>query len=46
MTPHLQQTIMIATVMGIGWLMTRSLTKRYVETEAASIKMAAEASTT
>ena len=30
---------------GIGWLMTRSLTKRYVETEAASIKMAAEAST-
>ena len=31
---------------GIGWLMTRSLTKRYVETEAASIKMAAEASTT
>src|SRR6476620_8152094 len=30
---------------GIGWLMTRSLIKRYVETEAASIKMAAEAST-
>ena len=27
----------------IGWLMTRSLTKRYVETEAASMKMAAEA---
>lgn len=26
-----------------GWLMTRSLTKRYVETEAASIKKAAEA---
>jgi carbon monoxide dehydrogenase subunit G len=29
----------------IGWLMTRSLTKRYVETEAASIKRAAETST-
>ena len=28
-----------------GWLMTRSLTKRYVETEAASIKKAAESST-
>jgi uncharacterized membrane protein len=27
---------------GIGWLMTRSLTRRYVETEAASIKAAAE----
>jgi uncharacterized membrane protein len=27
---------------GIGWLMTRSLTKQYVETEAASIKKAAE----
>ena len=27
---------------GPGWLMTRSLTKRYVETEAASIKQAAE----
>lgn len=27
----------------IGWLMTRSLTKRYVATEAASIKEAAEA---
>ena len=27
---------------GIGWLMTRSLTKQYVETEAASIKRAAE----
>lgn len=27
---------------GIGWLMTRSLTKQYVETEAASIKSAAE----
>ena len=26
----------------IGWLMTRSLTKRYVETEAASIKAASE----
>jgi hypothetical protein len=23
MTPHLQQTILITTVMGIGWLMTR-----------------------
>ena len=31
---------------GIGWLMTRSLTKQYVETEAASIKTAAETSTT
>ena len=31
---------------GIGWLMTRSLTKRYVETEAASIKRAAETSAT
>ena len=30
---------------GIGWLLTRSLTKRYVETEAASIKRAAETST-
>ncbi len=29
---------------GIGWLMSRSLTKRYVETEAASIKSAAEIS--
>ena len=29
---------------GIGWLLTRSLTKRYVETEAASIKRAAETS--
>ncbi|MFI6094776.1 SRPBCC family protein [Lentzea sp. NPDC051213] len=29
---------------GIGWLMSRSLTKRYVEAEAASIKKAAEAS--
>jgi carbon monoxide dehydrogenase subunit G len=27
---------------GIGWLMTKSLTTRYVETEAASIKAAAE----
>ena len=27
---------------GIGWLMTRSLTKRYVETEAVSITRAAE----
>lgn len=27
---------------GIGWLMTRSMTKRYVETEAASIKAASE----
>ena len=31
-------------ISGIGWLMTRSLTKRYVETEAASIKTAAETS--
>ena len=30
---------------GIGWLLTRSLTKRYVEQEAASIKRAAETST-
>ena len=27
----------------VGWLMTRSLTQRYIETEAASIKAAAEA---
>ncbi|MFI7062701.1 SRPBCC family protein [Kribbella sp. NPDC050124] len=27
----------------VGWLMTRSLTKQYVETEATSIKSAAEA---
>lgn len=27
---------------GIGWLMTRSLTRRYVETEAVSVKSAAE----
>ena len=31
---------------GIGWLMSRSVSKRYVETEAASIKRAAETSTT
>ena len=30
---------------GIGWLMSRSVTKRYVETEADSIKTAAETST-
>lgn len=30
----------------VGWLMTRSLTKEYVATEAASIKAAAEDSTT
>ena len=30
----------------IGWLLSRSLTKRYVETEAASIKRAAETPTT
>ena len=30
----------------IGWLFTRSLTKRYVETEAVSIKRAAETSAT
>ena len=30
---------------GIGWLMTRSLTRQYVEAEAASIKSAAETST-
>jgi len=29
---------------GFGWLLTRSLTKRYVETEATSIKRAAEIS--
>ena len=28
----------------IGWLMTRSLTKRYLESEAASVKRSAEAS--
>jgi len=27
---------------GVGWLMTRSLTRQYVETEAASIRKAAE----
>lgn len=27
----------------VGWLMTRSLTQRYIETEAASMKSAAEA---
>lgn len=27
---------------GVGWLMTRSLTKQYVETEAVSVKTAAE----
>ncbi len=31
---------------GIGWLLTRSLTKRSVDTEAASIKTAAETSVT
>lgn len=31
---------------GIGWMMTRSLTKRYVSTEADSIKKAAETATT
>jgi uncharacterized membrane protein len=31
---------------GVGWLMTRKLTKEYVETEAASITRAAEASAT
>ena len=30
-------------IASIGWLLTRSLTKRYVETEAASMKRAAEA---
>jgi carbon monoxide dehydrogenase subunit G len=29
---------------GLGWLMTRSLTRRYVETEAAAMKQAAESS--
>lgn len=29
----------------VGWLMTRSLTRRYVETEAASLKAAAESDT-
>ncbi|MFS8096068.1 SRPBCC family protein [Lentzea alba] len=29
---------------GLGWLMTKSMTERYVETEAASIKAAAEVS--
>ena len=31
---------------GLGWLLTRSRTRRYVETEAASIKSVAEALTT
>ncbi|GAA1723301.1 hypothetical protein GCM10009809_18980 [Isoptericola hypogeus] len=30
---------------GIGWLMTRSLSREYTQTEAASIKRAAESST-
>lgn len=30
---------------GIGWLLSRSVTTRYVETEAVSIKMAAETAT-
>ena len=30
----------------LGWLMTRSLTKRYVETEAESVKRAAETTAT
>lgn len=30
---------------GVGWLMTRKLTRQYVETEAASMKRAAEGST-
>ncbi len=30
---------------GVGWLMTRSLTKQHVETEATSIKTAAETPT-
>lgn len=29
-------------VSGVGWLLTRSLTRRYVETEATSVKAAAE----
>lgn len=50
--PHLDGSRLILEVTvagplsGIGWLMTRSLTKRYVETEAASIKETAEAQAT
>jgi hypothetical protein len=36
---------MAGPVAGIGWLMSRSLTKRYVESEAAAIKRTAESST-
>ena len=46
--PGLQHTVRIAAPpvagpMGrVGWLMTKRLTKRYVETEAASIKRVTE----
>ncbi len=47
--PEGSQLTLAVTVSGplswIGWLMTRALTKRYVETEAASIKRAAETPT-
>jgi uncharacterized membrane protein len=40
---RLTLTVTIAGPMGrVGWLMTKGLTKRYVETEAASIKRVAE----
>ena len=40
---HLTLTVYLAGWLApVGWLMTRSLTQRYVETEAASIKAAAE----
>ncbi|MFE6234153.1 SRPBCC family protein [Cellulosimicrobium sp. NPDC057862] len=50
-TPHgdgstLALTLTVSGPMAwLGWLMTRSLTARYVETEAASVKRAAEATT-
>ncbi len=46
--PHPEGSLLALTVTvsgplsAIGWLMTRSLTKRYMETEADSIKTAAE----
>jgi len=40
---RLTLTVTIAGPIGrVGWLMTKELTKRYVETEAASIKRVAE----
>ncbi len=44
--PEGSRLVLAVTVSGpmarLGWLMTRSLTKRYVETEAAAIKKVAE----